>query len=354
MKTDVAKTGKKATKQIFLLCMASILVLVSCSGNGTEPSYQDANAIVMQAYLFEGQRVNQILLYNNFLMSVHDSMVRIAEWNPFNQRMDTTLTLVRWVNDTNPIIENALVTISSGGVSYNIAYRDSGKYEDSSGNLKVIAGQTYRIDVFADSRHAWAETTVPSRVTTIRVSKETIVTDTVKTEEPCKNYDEYGNCIDKTKDGGKVGKVQRVRATPLPDSIARMVIKWNNPDHNYLYYRIQSVQESEYGIYQAGNYTNADSLIVTTKPDTSTSWLQGVSAFYNDTLVYLALPARVKFILYSLTSDYQKIIAGVTDTTHQDLWIKAPNNIHDGLGVFASFNASDSVFFNVVQKGGGN
>jgi hypothetical protein len=353
MKTNIEKMGKKTTKQIFLSCTASILVLVSCSGLGTEPSYQDANAIVVQAYLFEGQRVNQILLYNNFLMPIHDSMVKVGEWNPFNQRMDSTLTLVRWVNDTNPIIENALVTISSGGVSYNLAYRDSGKYEDSSGNLKILSGQTYRIDVFADSRHAWAETTVPSRATNLRVSKETIITDTVKTEEPCKNYDEYGNCIDKTKDG-KVGKVQRVSATTLPDSIARMVIKWNNPGHNYLYYRIQSVQNSEYGIYQGGNYTNADSLIVTTKRDTSDPYLTGASGSYGDTTLFLALPARIKFILYSLTEDYQMIIKGVTDTTHQDQWIKAPNNIHDGLGVFASFNASDSIFFNIVQKPGGN
>lgn len=339
MKTNTTITNSPSSMASFLPCLAAILVMLTCAGTGTEPDYNDRNAIVMEAYLFVGQPVNHVRL-RNLGKAVYDSMVAFPRWNNLDQKMDTIDTLVHWISDSHPSIDNALVTISAGGISHTLAFRDSGWYRDTSGKLVVAAGQTYRIDVFADSRHAWAETTVPSMVSNLQVSRETIITDTMRPQE----YDPCGKEGCKDPDTGS-----NRPPVLLPDSIANLTIKWDNPNHYYLYYRCSFEKTQDGYDRYIGSFTDKDSLIVTTLRDTNDLNPHLLSYGAYEKGIRLPIPGRFKLVLYSTTPDYRELIEMNTDSIHEDKWIKVPNEIHGGVGVFTSFSISDSIFFNIVQ-----
>ncbi len=341
MKTHAKKSEKPKVRAALLPCLAAIVTVLSCT-MGTQPTGFDKDAIVVQAYLFAGRPVGDVRLIH-LRKAVRDTVVEIYNYDYVNNRIDTVDTTLTLVKDST--VDNAAVTISGGGQSCGLAFRESGTYRDTSGNLVIAAGRTYRIDVSADGRHAWAQTTVPSRVGGLTVSRETLYVVQAKPDTGRGKDTIYKVPPKVGKIGGKVDPL----TTLLPDSLTNLMVRWNNPDHAYLYFRCVLDTNLPYRI-QNGAYIAADSLKITS----SGYW--GYSGIFNknDSVVLgFSQPGRYKLILYTTTPDYRLMVAEVADTTRQDEWIRSPTNVNNGLGVFTSFSY-DSVFFNIVAKASGN
>jgi hypothetical protein len=331
-------TAKKRTARwARLTCAAALAAMVSCVGTGTQPTSFDKDPIVVQAYLYAGRPVSDVRLLH-LTKSIRDTLVKLYRYP--NGILDSSDTVISLVKDST--FDNASVTISNNGISSALTFRDSGWYQDISGSLAIAVGQTYRIDIVAEGRHAWAQSTVPAPVGGLTVSRDSLY------------MLQYGNIIINDKILGKekppidtFGKPQP--QDTLPDSLTHMIVKWNNPGHAYLYYRC--VQDTNLPWMRSGNYTTADSMKI----------VSSYSGFpVSDSampVISLMQPGRYKIFLFTTTPDYRSMVATEADTMHQDFWNGSPNNIHDGLGFFTSFS-SDSASFTIIGKegsgGGGN
>lgn len=347
MQLNAVKILKKTLMVTLALYGAVTLVMLSCSDSGTRPSETDMNPIVIRALLYAGQPVQDILLVN-LAKTVHDSIMKTIRHNDNSfEQTDTVDTLIKWVTSTT--IDSALVTISCNGVSYQLTFSDSGRYEDRSGNLVVTAGQTYRIDVIADGRHAWAETTVPSKAAGFSVSRDTIYSEAVRylTEVP---YDSCNGSDVCQPDTGTSGVIIPL----LPDSITNLTIRWDNPDRRYFYYRCYfDPNTSSYSPGGAAEYTDRDSLTVTTSLEGYTlGYPPEIPSFRNDSTGFLLpKPGKYKLVLYSTPPEFGEMLSDIyrADSTYQDRWTESPTNVNDGIGFFTSF-CIDSVFFTIVEK----
>ena len=134
----------------------------------------------------------------------------------------------------------------------------------------------------------------------------------------------------------------------LPDSLTHLIVKWNNPDRAYLYYRcVRDTNAFFPYMMRNGNYITSDSMgIVSSNQYTGDPFKGGDSAM---PVIDLPEPGRYKIILFTTTPDYRSMITEIADTVQQDFWGKSPTNIHSGLGFFTSFSF-DSVFFTIAGK----
>jgi hypothetical protein len=301
---------KGAMKTASLLCMTA-MVTVSCISMGTQPTSFDKDAIVVQAYLYAGRPVTDI-----HLMHLAKSI--------YNEAVDTIDTLVNIVKDS--MVNNAMVTISNNGVSCRLALRDSGWYQDTSKRFVISEGQTYRLDIFADGRHAWAETTVPFLAGGITASRETLYT--------------FG-----FPSGGGELRVP-------PDSLTHMIINWNNPNHTLFYYQFILDPNPPYS--DPGNYITWDSMEISS---ITSGEFRNRAWFQRDTAMPHIGPfqaGKYKMLLLSTTPEYQTMRTSDADSTHQDFLNSSSNSINGGLGLFTSFGV-DSVSFYIKPwtDGGG-
>jgi hypothetical protein len=313
MKNDGAAESI-AAKGAFLTVMAGMLALLSCMSTGTGPDTRDRDALVVQGYLYAGRPVSDIRVMH-LTKAVHDTVISIERRIAGTGATDTVDTLVTLVNDRP--VDNARVTVSGNGQSYDLVYRDSGWYRETSGDLVITEGQTYRLEVIADGRRAWAETTVPSKVDDLRASRDTMYI--------------------------PVESTGPTLPTLPSEDLGFLTLKWNNPDGRYFYGKfIIDSEGADFGVWQ-GQYTDIDSVVVKINygtPDLLSYFSEGVAG--------IKKPAKYKFILYATTPDYRSMLSEVTDSTRQDRWARSPTNISGGLGFFTAFNC-DSISFYFAQ-----
>jgi hypothetical protein len=332
MKTTIIKTGKT----VILLIVAATAAILSCSA-GTEPTNDDRDGIVVQAYLFAGRPVNDVRLLH-LKKTCFDTLVEVNLWD--GRKADTTITLVR-----DSTVDNAMVTISTNGISYNLAFLDSGRYIDTCGNIIQI-GQTYRIDINSNGKHVWAQTTVPSPTGGLSVSRDTLYSyqggggggKPYTPDKPKKLVKE------KEKDPPDTTNLPPVE---IPDSLQKLIAKWNNPHRSILYFRCAVDSNLPYQFIN-GSYVSTDSLKISTKEGYT-----GHSVYGDSVVINLSNPGRYKLLIYTTTPDYHNMLETFADSMHQDLWSRSPTNINNGLGFFTSFS-SDTVSFTIVGIGNGN
>jgi hypothetical protein len=332
MKTTLKKTEKRTARWACLTCAAALAAMVSCVSTGTQPTSFDKDPIVVQAYLYAGRPVNDVRLLH-LTKSIRDTLVKVYSYQ--SGVLDSSDTIISLVKDST--FDNASVTISNNGISSALTFRDSGWYQDMNGSLVVAIGQTYRIDIVAEGRHAWAQTTVPAPVGGLTVSRDSLYTL------------QNGTIIIKDKILGKDKPPIDTFGKPLPqdmlpDSLTHLIVKWNNSGRAYLYYRCIQDTNLPYTM-RSGDYTIADSMKIVSS---YSGFLPSDSVM---PVISLMQPGRYKIFLFTTTPDYRSMVATEVDTMHQDLWNGSPNNIHDGLGFFTSFS-SDSASFTIIGKEG--
>lgn len=315
---------KTVCNVVLLIFIAVSAALVSCEG--TSPTDFDRDAIIVQANLYSGYPVNDIRL-SYMAKTIRDTLIQMQMWNYERQEPETVDTIIPIVTDR--LVNDARITLTNNNDVYECVFSGSdGRYKEESGILLAVAGETYRIDVYADGRHAWAETTVPLPVSALAASRDTLYS--VQQDEP---YD---------------GREPAVNSSAtIPDSLTNMMVKWNNPEKTYLYVYCKPVTPAieTYFLSRIGTYTILDYLTVTS-----------LSSDYNTgpggsdlTSINIADPGRYKLIIYSTPPDYSWMQYARSDTSSlkQDQWIRSATNINGGLGLFASFGV-DSIFIDVV------
>jgi hypothetical protein len=348
MNTNDVNKKRRRPITASLACLTALVALVSCTGTGTAPTSFDRDAIVVKAYLFAGRPVSDVKLLH-LTKSIRDTLVEFLRWNSVTIALDTVDTIISLVKDST--VDNALVTISSGGVSYRLTFLDSGRYQETSGKLIIAAGQTYRIDVSADGRSAWSQTTVPFPVGGFTASRERlyVLTQPIDTQRIIKDTIGKGKSALGKSDPIKPPYPPIDSSLQLPDSLTHLIVKWNNPSHAYLYCRIARDTILPYQTYYMGGYLTADSLKVTS----SIQYGYGFMSMGDSVVVAVSERGRYKILLYSTPPDYQSMVSAMADTVNQDLWNRSPTNINNGVGVFSSFSI-DSVFFTIADTTSGS
>lgn len=317
-KTAMATTAGVTVRGAYLPVLAVVLTMLSCI-TGTEPTSYDRDALVVQGYLYAGRPVSDIRVMH-LTKAIRDTIIPVERRNEFTNTIDTIDTMVTLVNDS--FVDNAQVTISSNGQSHGLVYRDSGWYMETSGNLVITEGQTCRLDIVADGRHAWAETTVPSKVGGLRTSRDTMYIP-----------------------GEPAGSM--LPTLPSGD-LGTLTLQWNNPDGVIFFCKfILDSEGADYGLWH-GQYTDTDSFSVQINYTSADPFID-----FSPGVVGIRTIAKYKFVLYSTTPDYRSMLAEATDSTRQDRWARSPTNINGGLGFFTSFS-SDSLSFYFAQWEAGN
>jgi hypothetical protein len=352
MNGNAVITFKNPMPAMLPLCLAITIGLLSCTGAGTRPSEKDSNPIVLRGFLYAGQPVKNILLMN-LAKSVHDSLMKTIRYNDDALNpTDTVDTLVKWLSSTT--IDNAEVTILSNGESFRLSFGDSGHYQDLSGKLVIAEGQTYRIDVVAGGRHAWAETTVPLKAEGLKISHDTIYADTTDENGPLDSCQLYGVCPKDVEGLNKGAKGAEPRTHS--DMVTNLTVTWANPDRRYFYYHCY-LDPNLPGFMpeaRAAQYTNGDSVTVTTVlgKDAYGFPPQIILFRYDSTGLILPEPGNYKMVIYSAPPEFGDVIADINraDSMKQDQWTRSPSNVIGGLGYFTSFTI-DSLFFAIAASG---
>lgn len=347
---SMKKTESRLTVIVIMtLCIATVFAMISC--DGTMPSAYEQDNVVLQAYLYAGEPVNDIRLWRLGKMK-KDTAVKLTRYKRDGSRvlgLDTIDTMIQIY--ARRLIDNAQVTISCNGISHSLALNESGSYEDLSGSLDILPGTTYRIDAVIDDRHVWANTTVPRNVGGLKLSRDTLRKCTVGVIGNMGEYDPFDPNSEPP--------------LPTPDSLSTMTVKWNNPTSDLYQFRIMHyskepiVKYPGFNIPEIGNPTDV--------PMTEPQWMNQLSFFtrsdsvrivaadFNGGLSYwntdslghmISQPGRYKIIICSTTPDYQSM--AWSGSTNLELWPRAPTNINNGVGYFSSFS-SDSVHFDVVS-----
>jgi hypothetical protein len=323
MKITIVKTGIGG---ILLYAVA----MLSCS-TGTEPTNYDKDAIVVQGYLIAGKPVTNVYLLH--LTKLYIDTVVKAKWNGFptdpnydpNNNRDSvdTVTLTR-----TEYIDDAQVTVSSDGISYNLDSVGFGMYSDTIGKLVVTTGKTYRLDVHYGGMHAWAQTTVPLPEGGLSINRDTLYT-LKDGDTKMKFYDFSGPDIP---DDG------------ITDSLQSLIVKFNKPRKAFYY---NSNSGLKYWVSNA-KINSIDSM----KVISSSYWTKNSVFESSPVVLSLSQPERYKLLIYTITPDFYHMLKKMVDTTYQDQWNEPPTNINNGLGFFTSMSP-DSIFFDVVEMGNG-
>lgn len=328
MKNKIVCSKNGLTRFLAAGCMVPMILLITCSNTGTAPTAHDVDGLVIEAYLYAGQPVSDVRIVH-LQKIIYDTAVMVpVSGSPG----DSTLQIDTLFRDST--FNNATVTITTNGATYPLTSQDSGYYADVSGKLTVTVGQTYRINVSAGGYNASAQTTVPSPISGLSVSRDTIYVAT--------RTSGFGG-------GGRGagGTTTTTTTTTLADSLTNMTIHWNNQSSAYLYYRclLDTVAGRGANFARNGNYTSADSVQVSSSRAGNVG--RGFQTNQVTTVLALTAVGPYKILVYSTTPDYQRMLNSMADTTSQNQWNESPTNVTNGFGFFTAFSI-DSTFFNIA------
>ena len=267
------------------------LLLIRCSGDDveSEPFY------VIEAFIYSGEPVNDI---------------HIKELTPLDSGSDATA----------PVISDAVVAIIKEGKSYSLDFDDiTDKYYYPGEDLVIETGDLVRLEVEANGRKSFGETTVPMPPDGVRKDMENLVIP------------------------------QLIVSLDLRDKIidlftnARLKVEWENVQEDYHYIVIQD------------RVGELDPILPEIVPDEAKELLSSFRFISEPTenasfdVVGVALETYGTHVakVYRVNQEYVNLFQNDTQDS-RDL-NAPPTNIVGAFGIFSSF-ASDSVFFEVLRE----
>ena len=254
----------------------------------TEMSSGSEIKLVLNAYLFEDEPV---------------SSVRLSETLPFTSS-DTVF----------PLISDANISIQWQDRDYPLLSSDSaGFYHCPDSNLKIISGEYYSIDIVHGEDIITAETTVPQKPDSMKLSSTTIEIDPNLTPWEMRQA-----------------------------GIADIEVTWSNPNGDYFYVLVENIEEDpediEFGFSGSGGGIRKFSFL--SRP------------FITDTYVirvFLSVQqyGRHRIKLFRVNQEY----ADLYENREQDSrnLTEPLSNVNNGLGIFTAFSY-DEAYFEVVKK----
>jgi hypothetical protein len=272
-----------------LWTLVFLFFLLAC--NNTPISEEFSQRIVVQAYLYAGEPVNDFYL---------------TELLPYG----TDEGSIKKIND-------ALVSIIYNENEYLLSKGDEdGYYHYSGSNLIVKEGEKYQLKIQYDNMIATAGTIVPAPPENLQISDSVF---TFKVTEPVM--------------GG--GSGQR--------DTSEIEITWNNNDNSYFYVLIEnidSVQESfsdSTDFPAGGGGSDRFTKRITEPSQTDHYTIRPMELEY-----YGNFRAKIFRVNQEYADLYQSLDQDSRNMT------EPASNITNGLGIFTAFN-SDSVFFKVIH-----
>ena len=251
------------------------------------------NNFVVEAFLFQGEKVDDIKIKETRL------------WNS---------------EDTEDVyIEDASVILYGNGDEFDLEYSVSDESYTYKDNIDIVSGKTYGIEVVVNGRTATAQTIVPTKPLGLRMSANKIIVPPLK--------------------------ISRA----LPDILANLFenartdVRWDNPNNENHYLTIKYVGEEEDPIFSdeipgaVGDFFSNFSL--------QSEPTQGES--YNVICMSLKNYGKYKVSLYKINDEYMNLFdSEVQDGTELN---EPPSNIINAFGIFSAF-ASDTTSFEIVRK----
>lgn len=273
---------KKIIKYIFLI------TLISCDNEIPI----DENFVV-EAFLFQGEKVDDIRIKETKLWNSEDSI------------------------DT--YIENANVKLFGNGDEFVLNYKAVEETYFTDDEIEIISGNTYGLEVTVGDRTATAETIVPTKPIGIRMTDDRIIVPPL------------------------------VLSLALPNILANLFqnartnVLWDNQSEEYHYLTIKYDGEEEDPIFseeipgQVGEFFSNFSL--------QSAPTRGNQ--YNVICMSLKNYGKYKVTLYKINKDYYSLFENqVQDGTDLN---EPPSNVVNAFGIFSAF-ASDTTSFEIVRN----
>lgn len=284
---------KKNNKSILLLSTLMVIlitILISLAGcEKIEKSSEGDTKLVLNAYLYENEPVTS---------------VRLNETLPFTSS-DTVF----------PIIFDANISIQWKDQDFPLLPSDSaGFYHCPDSNLRIIAGEKYDIEIFHGEDVLTAETTVPQKPDSLKLSMTSIEIDPDMSPRD-------------------------MRLAGMAD----IEVTWSNPNGEYFYILVENIEENpediEFGFSGPFGGMRPNFRFLSRPFITDTYIIR----------VFLSVQQygahRVK--LFRVNQEY----ADLYENREQDSrnLTEPLSNVNNGLGIFTAFSC-DVAYFEVVKK----
>jgi hypothetical protein len=273
--------------------------IASCNKNEV---IQKDNLIVVEGYLYQSEQVDSIHLTNTVSFESDDTIY--------------------------PPVTDASVTIANNSTQYELENIGNGYYQYNGTDLQINVGENYSIKIISGNQEVTSSTVVPSTPDNVTISDTILSVDTTFT----------------------FGPPQR-NSTQDTAQQSGITITWSNPDNDYFFIVIQSIDPNASDIvYNTGNMPGGNNT-----PPTGSGINRGFNfrsePFKSDTYTVNSRSLtkygmhRVK--IYRVNQEY----ADLYENRQQDSrnLTEPITNIKNGLGIFTAFSYAE-VTFRVVIK----
>jgi hypothetical protein len=272
-------------RRITILLFAALLI-IRCEKEQFNNGHSDL--LVVEGYLFSGRNVDSIRLSNAVIFNGSDTVFHG--------------------------IPDASISISSNGNVYNLLPSvKTGYYYCPDNNLKIIAGNTYNLDISYAKQHITAQTTVPATPVGLQISDSIFIVDTTLTQRQ------------------------------LRDS--SLLVQWKNPNKDYYFVILENKDTALVPIIVTNSFNrfgNNGAINFARRFQTRPTQdsLYRVSLFST-----IGNYGHYVFKLYKVSKDYASLYQSRGQSS---INLNEPfTNISNGLGIFTSFSVCDSLFFRV-------
>jgi Domain of unknown function (DUF4249) len=267
-----------------IIATALVIVIASCSDDSVVENENEL--VVVAAYLFEGQPVEDIQLTKTLVLGTEDTIA--------------------------PPINEAIISLIKDDKSYRLERNSEkeGYYHYSEADLIITTNDHFSIEILFEDQVISAETNVPFKPENVNISNDIIEIAEV-------NYgDKFGGGFD--------------------NDTNSILVSWDNVDSTLYYVVIENLETNPISIY-------SDLPLARAKRFVSAPAATSEYSINSRTVTHFG---NHQAIVYKVNQEY----ADLYDTREQDSRnLNEPlSNITNGLGVFSAF-ASDTVYFDVEK-----
>jgi hypothetical protein len=293
---------KKIKTLLFNLHTVLVVTIFVAGCNESTISTDDAVQVVVEGYLYQGEKIDSIHLTKTVSFESGDSIF--------------------------PPITDATLTITSNNNRYTLQNIGNGYYNYPETDLSINVGETYSISVVYNNEEITSTTIVPSIPENIALSDSSVAIDTTFTRGfPPTNMGPSNNELNNN----------------------GLQLTWDNPNNDYFFVVIESIDpNAEAIVYATPDMPNMPEGF---KPPTGNFFRFRSEPFKNNeyTINSRSLENygmhRVK--LYRVNQEY----ADLYENRQQDSrnLTEPLTNIKNGLGIFTAFSYAEATF-NVIRK----
>ena len=278
--------GGGMTKRHIALGMVA-LVLAGCDSPFNP---EDDDLVVIEAFLFAGEPVQDIRLTSTVPLGADP--------------------------DSAPVIDDAVVRLMKGGVTYALTpLGEEGRYEYTGTDLAILEGDEFRLEVEYFGRVAWGETVVPEPPLSVAIDSDTLFAPTLG------------------RGGGRGGG-----GGGFDPQESQLAVTWENQADLLHFVVVEGMDDDAEAIFPEQFQQRLGRFRFISEPT--------IDNFFVVRLLLLEALGAHQAKVYRVNAEYAQLYENRTQDS-RDL-NEPPSNIRNGLGVLSAFNSS-SVSFEVAR-----